>query len=161
MNSNEKRWVVLLVAVLVIAIVLAIVLSTIGKNEEQVPEQGQVQQEQTVNEEKYTTQLEDGTKINTSEELNGTKTYGDLEITNVQFTEKDGVSTLLADVTNKGTTTHESEVVKITILGENGETITELKAPLGEVKAGETIKLNTMATADITNAKDLKIEAAE
>ena len=158
MNSNEKRWIVLLVAVVIIAIVLIVVLT--NRNGEEAVQQGE-QENEIVNEEKYTTELEDGTKLNTSEEFNNTKTYGNLEISNIQYTEKDGMSVLLADVTNNGTTRHEVEIVKITILGDNGEVITEIKPIIGEIEPGETIQLNASIKADVANAKDFTIEAAE
>lgn len=157
MNSNEKRWIILLVAVIAIAIVLIVVL-TGNKGKEKNVNEGQ-QEEVQVNEEKYTTELNDGTKINTSEEFNSVKKYNDLEISNMQFTEKDGKSVMLADVKNIGSTTHEVEIVKVTILGENGETITEIKPIIGRVEPGETIKLNASISADVANAKDFKIEA--
>ena len=159
MNSNEKRWIILLVVVVVIAIVLIVALRGNKGRKEQI-DQG-AGQEIEANEEKYTEELADGTKINTSEEFNSTKKYGNLEISNIQYTEKDGMSVLLADVKNTGSTKHEVEVVKITILGENGETITEIKPIIGEIEAGETIKLNASITADVTNAKDFKIEAVK
>lgn len=157
MNSNEKRWIILLVAVIAIAIVLIVVL-TGNKGKEENVNEGQ-QEEVQVNEEKYTTELNDGTKINTSEEFNSVKKYNNLEISNMQFTEKDGKSVMLADVKNVGSTTHEVEIVKVTILGENGETITEIKPIIGKVEPGETIKLNASISADVANAKDFKIEA--
>ena len=75
MNSNEKRWVVLLIAVLIIAVVLIVVLAMTNKNDTTV-------QNEVANEEKYTTELEGGSKLNTSDALNAAKTYGDLEIFN-------------------------------------------------------------------------------
>ena len=86
-----------------------------------------------------------------------TKTYKDLEISNIQFTEKNGSSVLLADVTNKGSETHEKETVKIIITEEDGSK-TEVRALIGEIKAGETVKLNTSMTADKVNAKDFEIQ---
>lgn len=157
MNSNEKRWIILLVAVIAIAIVLIVVL-TGNKGKEENVNEGQ-QEEVQVNEEKYTTELNDGTKINTSEEFNSVKKYNNLEISNMQFTEKDGKSVMLADVKNIGITTHEVEIVKVTILGENGETITEIKPIIGKVEPGETIKLNATISADVANAKNFKIES--
>ena len=161
MNNNEKRWVILLVAVLIIAIVLIVVLVNSNKNKEkgQVAQGGQSQIEDKG--ENYTTELNDGTKINTGEEFNTTKKYGDLEISNIQYTEKDGMTVLLADVTNKGSTTHESEVVKITILGENDEELSTTKPVIGKIEPGETVKINATITADVANAKDFRIESAE
>ena len=70
-----------------------------------------------------------------------------------------GVTVLLADVKNPGPSTHEREVVKITILGENGEVITDTLGVIGEIKAGGSYQLNASFTADVSNAKDFKIEA--
>ena len=157
MSNNEKRWIILLVAVIVIVIVLIIGLAN-GRNKE-VQQQGQ--EETLVNEEKYATELSDGTKLNTSEEFNNSKTYGNLTISNIQYTARNGTSVLLADVTNNGSTRHEVEIVKITILGDNNEVITEIKPVIGDIEPGETIKLNASISADVTNAKDFKIEAAD
>ena len=149
MNNNEKRWIVLLVAVLLIAVILIVVLVNGNKKEEEV---GKVDQStETANEEKYTTELNDGTKVNTSEEFNSTKMYGELEISNIQYTEQNGKTVLLADVTNKGNTTHENEIVKITIVGENGEEITTTKPVIGKMEPGETVKINETITEDVSN----------
>ena len=159
MSKNEKRWIVLLVAVVIIAIVFFVVI--IGGNKAKNKEEQNMTTNETTNEEKYTEQLEDGTKLNTSEEFNSSKTYGNLEISNVQYTSKNGMSVLLADVKNNGTTVHEKEIVKITILGENEEVITEIKPVIGNIEPGETIKLNASVTADVANARDYKIEAVK
>ena len=128
MNSNEKRWIVLLIAVVLIAVLLIVALVNANKKSDNKVEnlnEGETSQN-VQDEEKYTAELGDGTKINTSEDFNKTKTYKNLEITNIQFTNKDGMTVLLADVTNKGTSTHEEEIVTIKILGENGEVLDEL-----------------------------------
>ena len=156
MNKDEKRWIILLVAVVLIAIVFFVVI--IGGDKANKEEQNTTTNE-TTNEEKYTEQLEDGTKLNSSEEFNSSKKYGNLEISNVQYTSKNGMSVLLADVKNNGTTVHEKEIVKITILGDNEEVITEIKPVIGKIEPGETIKLNASVTADVANARDYKIEA--
>ena len=91
MNSNEKRWVILLVAVLIIAVVVIVAFVIPKGNGEGEP----AQQNEAVNESKYTTELEQGSKLNTSEDFNSTKTYGDLEFSNIQFSATNGVSTCL------------------------------------------------------------------
>lgn len=154
MSKNEKKWILILVGLLIVAVVILMVVNNNKKKDV-----GQVENKVEVNEEKYTTKLEDGTKINTSKEFNNSKRYKSLEIGNIQYTERDNMSVLLADVRNTGNTEHKAEIVKLTILGENGEVITEIKPVIGDVKPGETIKLNASITADVTNAKDFKIEA--
>ena len=160
MNSNEKRWIILLIAVVIIAVVLIVALN-VGKKDENQTQGGDINQGQTVNEEKYTTELDDGTKINTSEEFAKTKTYKNLEISNMQFTSKDGMTVLLADVKNIGSTNHEKEIVKLELLGENGEVLTDGKPVLGDVKPGETTKLNVSFMGNHTNAKDFRITAVD
>ena len=159
MNQNEKRWIVLLVAVVIIAIVFFVVLGFRNKDGEDLADNSQ---NVPTNEEQYTVQLDDGTKLNTSEDFNSNKTYGDLEISNIQYTTRpDGMTVLLADVTNKGTTNHELEMVKITILDQNGEAITEIRPLIDAMAPGETVQINASITADVPNAKDFTIEAAE
>lgn len=165
-NKNEGMWILLLIVVVIIAIGLIVGLGmNKGKNNTNLDtQQGQMQekeQDKEIEEEEqkdtYATKLEDGTRLNTSSELKETKTYKDLEISNIQFTEKNGSSVLLADVTNKGSETHEKETVKIIITEEDGSK-TEVRALIGEIKAGETVKLNTSMTADKVSAKDFEIQ---
>ena len=169
MSTKEKMWIVLLIAVIAIAIALIVGLGSNRVTDESiVGEQGQAQtQGQTQGDndaateetETYASKLEDGTRMNTSNEFNTTKKYKDLEISNIQFTEKNGMSVLLADVKNTGSSKHEEEVVKITIVGEDGKE-TQVRAIIEEIEAGETAQLNTSMTADMVNAKDFKVEGA-
>ena len=136
MNNNEKRWIILLVAVVIIAIIFFVVITNINKGKDE----GQ---------------------NNITEEFGKAKTYNNLEISNIQFTSKDGKSTLLADVKNNGTTTHEPEIVTIVLLDENGNTVTELHPAIGKIEAGATDQINSSVSADVTNVKDFRIEAGK
>lgn len=153
MKSSQKKGIIIALVLIVIVALIALILMNQKNKEKEVS----VEPES----ETYTKELEDGTKINISEEFNQTKTYNGLEISNIQFTEKNGMSVLLADVKNTGKTKHEVEIVKITIIGKDGEEITTIKPIIGDIEAGEKIKLNASITADVTNAKDFKIEPKE
>lgn len=159
MNKNEKRWIVLLVAVLIIAVVLIVGLSMNG-NRQNTSIGGQSQTQGTTGTQTGDENSNYATRVNTNEDFNSTKTYNDLAISNIQLSENNGTSVLLADVTNKGESTHEQETVKITIVGED-DSETTVNAIIGTIEPGETIKLNTSMTADVVNAKDFKIEAGE
>ena len=154
MNSNQKRWIVLVAVIVMLIIILAIVFSRRGESQNEV-----TQGEREENEEIYVTELEEGTKLNTSEEFNNEKRYGNLVISNMQYTEQNGMTVMLADVTNEGSTVHEPEIVTITIYGENNEVITELHPAIGRIEPGETIKINATSTADVANARDYEIRA--
>ncbi len=109
--------------------------------------------------EKYTTKIDEETRINTSSEFNKDKKYKDLEITNIQFTYQNGKSVLLANVKNTGRTKHESEIVKATIIGENNEILDELEPIIPTIEVGEVKQLNIIISgASGVNAKDFKIE---
>ncbi len=159
MNQDEKRWIVLLVAVIIIAVVFFVVLGIEKNNQENVAE---VPQNDQQNEEQYTVELDDGTKLNTSESFNSNKTFGDFEVSNIQYTTRpDGMTVLLADVTNKGDTRYDVQEITIKILDENGEVMTEAHPLIDAMNPGETAKINVSFTADISNAKDFTIETAE
>lgn len=152
MNSNEKKWIVLAIIVLLVIVLVVLIINGIKKNENLPTSSSNVVE----NEDEI--ELDDGTKINVSESFNKPKKYNDLEISNIQFTEKDGISVLLADIKNNSNTIHEAEIVNITILGENGEEIAKITPVIGKINAGETIKLNASISADVTKAKDFTIE---
>lgn len=160
MTNKEKKVVFTIVAIMVLILVIIVCVKSFGnKKNNNTNTQNTATTNEVKNEEKYVTELNDGTKLNNSQDFNKVKKYGDLEITNIQFTSRNGSSVLLADVKNTGSKTHEKEVVKITILGENGEVLATPLVVLTTVAPGETKQLNAIVTADIANAKDFKIEA--
>lgn len=161
MTSKEKKVIFTIIAIMVVILVIVVCVNSSGNknNNTNTNKQNTQVTNEVKNEEKYVTELNDGTKLNNSQDFNKVKKYGDLEITNIQFTSRNGSSVLLADVKNTGSKTHEKEVVKITILGENGEVLATPLVVLTTVAPGETKQLNVIVTADIANAKDFKIEA--
>ena len=80
MKKNEKRMILILFVVLVIAIIIFAVNKNSNKNK------GENQTEEN-NTEKYVQVLEDGTKLNTSEQLSKTKQVGNYKFENMQLTE--------------------------------------------------------------------------
>ena len=155
MGDNKRKY--LMIFVIIVIVILIIVLIK-NKENGNIAVSNTVKENANMIEDTYTVSLEDGKNINVSEDFHSTKTYKDLQISNIQFIEENGTSTLLADIMNKGNTTHEAEIVKIMILGENGNVIAEIETVFGKVESGETIQLNARITSDITNAKDFRIE---
>lgn len=156
--TNKEKKVIFTVVAIMVGILLLVVI-TKGGNKKEGGNKNLASTNSESNIEKYTTTLEDGTKINNSSEFNKTKTYKNIEISNIQFTYQSGKSVLLADVKNTASATHESEIVKMTILDENNNVIDELAPIVPKMEAGETKKLNVIISgADSSNAKDFKIE---
>lgn len=163
MNKNEKRWIVLLVAVVIIAIVLFVALGMSKNKNNQAGQAGGPNNNgaENVAEDQYATQLDDGTRLNNSTNFNSTKTYGNLEISNIQFVERNGATVLLADVKNTGSSAHKLETVKITILGDNDQILAESNAVIDNLEPGESKQINVTFTADVVNARDFTVSAAD
>ena len=113
-------------------------------------------QEQQVYEENVQI-LADGTKLNVSEKLNENKKLDNLEIQNIQLTYRNGVTNILADVVNNGSTDFENTKIDITLLDEEGNTLYKIRGIIEKTLAGQKSKLNTSITADFVNAYDFTI----
>ena len=158
MKDNEKKGIILLVIIAIV--IILIIVKVTGKKEEDIAKENTSNVPAQGNAEKYVENLENGVKINKSEEFNKTKKYKNMEISNIQFTYEEGRSVLLADVKNTASVKHNNEIVKITILDENNKVIEVLEPVLPTIEPGETKQLNVIISgADSVNAKDFKIEA--
>ena len=146
-----------LVVITLIAIMLIIIMVNTFRKKE--PENvGPVQgEEQGIEQEEYVQILQDGSKLNKSEELLKEKKLDELEISNIQLKETGGITTLLADVKNN--TNHEIQERNVTIevLDKQGNVITSLNGTIDTVGAGEKVQLNMSVTGDVANAYDFKI----
>lgn len=157
MDKKERKIILIGAGIVIAALLIMLIVNGISKKGEEKTGKTNTQVEQ--NAEKYTTNLESGTKLNKSEEFNKNKKYKDIEISNIQFTYENGRSVLLANVKNTASTKHNSEIVKLIILGENNQIIDETNAVIPNMEAGETKQLNaTISGVDSVNAKDFKIE---
>ena len=157
MAKQERKVILIGVGIVIAALLIVLVINAISKKEDRNQDVQNTQVEQNV--EKYTTNLEGGTKLNNSEEFNKNKKYKDIEISNIQFTYENGRSVLLATVKNTGSTKHKLEIVKLTILGENNQVIDEIEGLMPELESGEVGQFNaTISGADSVNARDFRIE---
>lgn len=157
MTKQERKVILIGVGIVIIALITLLVVNKMSKQKELIIDKPNNQIEQNV--EKYVTNLDDGTKLNNSEELKKIKKYKDIEISNIQFTYENGKTILLADVKNTGSTKHTSEILKLTILGEDNQEIDKANVVIPDMEVGETDKINvTISGVDSVNAKNFKIE---
>ncbi|MCI8291863.1 MAG: hypothetical protein HFJ25_06470 [Clostridia bacterium] len=159
MKENQEKGItaIALVVIALIAIMLIIIMvNTLRKKE---PENvGPVQgEEQGIEQEEYVQMLQDGSKLNKSEELLKEKKLDELEISNIQLKETGGITTLLADVKNN--TNHEIQErdVTIEVLDKYGNVITRLNGVIDTVGAGEKVQLNMSVTGDVAISYDFRI----
>lgn len=141
MKAKEKRLIFVLLLLLVIIVVVKV------KNGEK----------SEVSNDNYITILADGTKVNTNEDLKQTKMFGDLEFTDIQLTNKDGQTILLANVKNTGNLATEMKLVSVIMLAANGEKIVTVDGIIPPLEVGETTQFNINMMQDYTEAYDFQI----
>ena len=152
MKSNEKKMILILLVILVIAIVIFVVTKNKKENKnENTPV------ENNTNVEEFVQVLDDGTKLNTSTKLNQAKEVNGFKFENIQFTEQNGQSVLLADVTNNTGKTTEFTLLDVILLDKEGKEIVTLGGIISPLQPGAKTQFNTSMTLDYANAYDFKI----
>jgi len=154
MKKKEKRMILLII--LVGAIIISILYMATRPKEVETSG-GEEQQVQNKVTEEFVQVLEDGSKINTSTKLNQTKNANGLEIGNIQLSMVNGETTLLANVKNNTGVDIGVKAIDIVLYDKNANEIVTINGVIGNVKAGESVKLEASTTLDFANAYDFKV----
>ena len=163
MTPTEKRNILILMVVSIIFIIcLQIFAKSRASEEGNMLASAGTEQEVTEPEneiEEYVQILQDGSKLNISDEIAKTKTVDGYEITNIQLKEKEQgtMTTLLADVENKTNQKTKDQMIKVEILDKAGNVITTTIGFIDPLEAGEKGEINVSITADVSNAYDIRI----
>lgn len=104
----------------------------------------------------YVKKSEDGTKINISPKINQDIKLNELDIKNIQLTCKNGITTLLADVSNNTNKDSEMKNINIKFLDENNKEIRTVSGYIPALKIGETTKLNVSMSSNLIIAYDIE-----
>ena len=147
MKPKEKRMILILLVILVIAIIIFAVNK--NKKDENTEENKVV--------EEFVQVLEDGTRLNTSTKLNEMKKFEGLEFGNIQLTNSNGQSVLLADVKNTTQAETGLMLVNVTLIDKNGNELGTVGGIISPLKPGESKQFNTSMTIDYANAYDFKV----
>lgn len=151
-NKKNRRLLILIVLVIIIILAIVIIRNVLKENEENEQSQSGVTAET-----QYTTLYSDGSKMNTSSKLKEEKKYQNITISDIQLTTVNGLNTLIANVTNNGSTDIAETDMSFTFLDNQGNTIAIVPVTLPATKAGETKQLSAATTQDIINAYDFTI----
>ena len=152
MKTNEKK----MIFVLLIILVIAIIVFTVTRNKKENKKEKNIIPQNNVVEE-YVQVLDNGTKLNTSKKLNEEKEVNGFRFENIQFTEQNGQSVLLADVTNNTGKATDFTLVDVILLDKNGQEIVTLGGIISPLQPGAKTQFNTSMTLDYANAYDFKI----
>lgn len=147
-TKRKKKNKKIIVFIIIVLILIAVVVLIVNKDNKKVEDK---------KEDSYIEETEDGIKVNKSSKLNEAKLVNGLLISNIQLTEKDGMTTLLADVTNKNEEKTGFKKLTIILLDENGNEISSMTAFISEIESGKTTQLNASTTSNYIKAYDFKV----
>ena len=158
MKSNEKLMIAILV---IITLCLVIFAASRGKKEDVVENNPTTigNKPNITVEEDYVQTTESGTKVNTSEKLAEKKVVNNIEFTDIQLTEKNGQTLLIATVTNTSDTKSEMFEVRVTLLDENGGEIKTIPGLVAPLEPGASTQFSSSTTLDFANAYDFTVTA--
>ena len=152
MKKNEK--IVVGAIALIAIIVIAGLLISRNSRRQQIADGGE---DENYVEEEFVTRLEDGTRLNTSEQLQTTKRVEGVEVTNIQVTEKDNLSDILATATNVTDQVQQGLIVDVKIIDKEGKELTTVRGIIGKLEPGESTEFHANATFDFANAYDYTV----
>ena len=150
MKDKEKKITIILCIVLIISIIILVIHNKEEQTIENTVEKNNITEE-------FVQILEEGTKINTSEQLRKIKQIGIYKFENIQLTEQNNQTLLLADVTNTGNTATDMQLVDITLLNKEEKEIITIGGIIEALEPGESTQFNSSMTLDYTNIYDFKI----
>ena len=157
MTDIEKKFIFTVIGFLILIMIVVLCIKSSNKNK---LEQQKASENNTQLEDYFTSfeKIGSDVKVNNNEDLAKTKTYNNVEMSNIKFTSQNGNSVLVADVKNIGEIKHEKEIITLSIIGSDDTEIATLDTILTDLEPGETKQLTVLATADIVNAKNFIIK---
>ena len=145
MKQKKK---IIIFAIIVIIVIVAVIIFAKGRNNNE-PEV-----------------LEDGTVVSKSPKLKETKKYEGFEITNLNVSANESLTTISGDVKNVKDTEVNSQYIGIKAYDDKGEVVATFEAiiaPPGDLKGriapGDVITFNASTTERVTNIYDLEFVA--
>lgn len=157
MRKSEKTLILVLIIITIVVTSAYFVLKN-KNNTEDIEEKNKNNSNQIQNQaQENISVLEDGTKLNISKKMKEIKKVEGLEFSDIEITEKDNITVILANVKNTTKETKKDYIVNIKVVNKNNNEITSLSGYIGEVKPNETVAFKTSATFDFADAYDIVI----
>ena len=148
MKNSEKRMIAILVAIALVAIIIVCMKNT-NKSKKQKTETNQAESTVSI--------FDDGTMLNNSDKLHETKKLEGMEISQIQLTEKEGETQLIATVTNTSSTDQGHYPIIIKMLDKEGKEIGTMNGYIGKIKPEKSMKFSTEASFDSSNVYDFTV----
>lgn len=149
MNKSMK-WVI--VGIIILVIVVAVIAINNNKNNANV--NGNTNTEDVG---KNYTETEDGTKVNTSEDVAKDKVVSDVLLEQSKIVFENGTSKLTSKVTNNEVA-KDNLRFKVKFIANDNSVMAESVGFAGKIKANEVKYIDSYITIDVSNAKDVVYE---
>lgn len=147
--NRSMKWVIVGVIIVVI-VVFVIAINNNGKNNANG-------NDQTQNVEKNYTETENGTKINTSEDVAKDKVVSEVLLEQSKIVFENGTSKLTSKVTNNDVA-KDNLRFKVKFMANDNTVMAESVGFVGKIKANEVKYIDSYITIDVSNAKDVVYE---
>ena len=135
----------------VLGIILAtstiFVLTSCGKNNKE-------------NDQKYTKEDETGEKVNTSEDLNKEKTFGDYKVSSISLKTEAVATTLTATIENVSSKTTEEGVYNLIFTDKSGQEKGKITVFIKSMTPNETVEIRSTINLDVIDSYNFKLEKA-
>lgn len=155
-REKTTRAILVLIAIVVLIVIgIVLIVSSARKNEGEEDIES-VSGDLTETDENVSI-AEDGTKVNVSSKIKEEKEIDGLKITDMEITEVDNVSTIVANVKNDTGEEKGEFAIEIKLIDREGNEITTVPGYIGKIRAGESMGLKASATYDFANAYDCEI----
>lgn len=160
MKSNEKRGILILilVAIIIIGIMFAVTRGSKDTNQNINNEENIELSQVDPSRGEFTKTESDGTVVNTSDKLKEDKVEAGFEISNINYTEKDGHTVLEADVTNMTGSSQSAFMAEIVLLDKEGKEQGRIPVAIPDTQTGETICVQAGINDQYANAYNFKLE---
>lgn len=152
MRNGIAKWIIIALITFIILIV-AINMFNRGGN------QGNIDSQIDELEKNYT-ETEDGTKVNTSEDVSKDKEVANVLLEESKIIYENGMSKLTSKVTNDAIA-KDNLRFKVKFLDNGGTVIAESVGFVGQIKANEIKYIDSYITLDVSNAKSITYELME
>ena len=155
-QNRKKLKIFIAILLIIISIIIITVISTKDKSNTPSDNEGITLYDTKLAE--YVKETDNGTKINTSAQINTNKKIGELDATNIQLTESSGITTLVATVANNTSNSTGLTNIKAIFLDEKGNELYSARGIVSALNVGETTTLNISISSSYITAYDVKFE---
>lgn len=132
---------------IILATSIIFVLTSCGKNNKE-------------NDQKYTKEDETGEKVNTSEDLNKEKTFGDYKVSSISLKTESGANTLTATIENVSSKTTEEGVYNLVFTDKSGQEKGKITVFIKSMTPNETVEIRSTINLDVIDSYNFKLEKA-